>query len=111
MAWDYYTACAARRFMETAMKYAHDQGMDYDEASCFIHNRIREFAEIVYPDSNARTYIEVKDIMHYSIDVGLELFKADFYLIMVVVYNEREVSPPNCNFTITGAFPVKKESE
>ena len=111
MAWDYYTACAARRFMETAMKYAHDQGMDYDTASCFIHNRIREFAEIVYPDSNARTYIEVKDIMHYSIDVGLELFTSDFCVIMVVVYNEREISPPIHNYTVTGVFPVKKEGE
>lgn len=107
MAWDYYTVCAARNFMETAMKYAHDQGMDYDEASCFIHNRIHEFADIVYPDSDAHKYIEVKDIMSYSIDYGVEMFKNDYYVIMVVVYNYTD-RPVN-NYTITGVFPVKRE--
>ena len=109
MAWDYYTVCAARNFMATAMKYAHDQGMDYDEASCFIHNRIHEFADIVYPDSDAHKHIEVKDIMPYSIDIGLESYTMDSYIIMIVIYSEREISPPSCNYTITGVFPIKRE--
>ena len=108
MAWDYYTACAARRFMETAMKYAHDQNMGYDKASCFLHSRIHEFAKTVYPNSDARKYIEIKDIMPYSIDVGLESYTMDSYIIMVVIYNEREISPPNCNFSITGVFPIER---
>lgn len=109
MAWDFYIAHAAKSFMATAMKYAHEQNMDYDTASCFIHHRIHEFADIVYPDSDAHKYIEVKDIMSYSIDYGVEMFKNDYYVLMVVIYTYNDC--PVNNYTVTGVFPVKREDE
>jgi hypothetical protein len=109
MAWNFDTILEAKRFMDKAMKYAHEQNMDYDTASCFIHNRIREFKNIVYPDSDAHKHIEVKDIMHYSIDYGVEMFKNDYAVIMAVVYTY-DHCPVN-NYTVTGVFPVKREGE
>lgn len=109
MAWNFDTALEAKRFMDKAMKYAHEQNMDYDTASCFIHHRIHEFANIIYPDSDVHKHIEVKDIMSYSIDYGVKMFKNDYAVIMAVVYTYYDC--PVNNYTITGVFPVKKEGE
>jgi hypothetical protein len=112
MAWNFNTACAAKGFMSMAMKHARDQHMDFDEASYFMHKRVCEFAEILYPDSDAKKYIEVKDISPDLLYFGEELFnydRTDFAIIMVVVYNEYD--SPLCNYTFTGAFPIKKGSE